>query len=148
MFGLIGYDLWALFGLEASRREVLIALCYVCVFIFASWQEFDTVTFLPDDSGLVAQFGNSGLKIHSTRYFFKYYIKTFLRFLPFFGPLLTAHPMVILPCLIFRKKTPSKVLERVQDPWHFGKDPDPRVCTSWLTYPAPAFFMFITGTFT
>ncbi len=49
------------------------------------------MAFLPDDSGLVAQFGNSGLKIHSTRYFL-YYIKTFLRFLPFFGPLVTATP--------------------------------------------------------
>jgi hypothetical protein len=47
---------------------VLIAMRFVCALLFDSWQEFDTVAFLPDDSGLVAQFGNSGLKIHSTRY--------------------------------------------------------------------------------
>jgi hypothetical protein len=91
----------------------------LCTYIFDSWQEFDTVAFLPDDSGLVAQFGNSGLKIHSTRYFLKYYIKTFLRFLPFFGigcGSLPPHPAVILPSLISRKKTPSKVLDYVQDP--------------------------------
>jgi hypothetical protein len=79
---------------ESSRGFDRDMLCLCTYTVIDSWQEFDTVAFLPDDSGLVAQFGNSGLKIHSTKYFL-YYMKTFYvscRFLVCWFWLLTATP--------------------------------------------------------